>query len=84
MTASAEAGPGSHLVIGIGNRFRSDDAAGPLVADRRAAEGFRAIEHGGAGPGLIEAWGTTETVILADAMKSVEPAGTIRRIVAHQ
>lgn len=82
MTKEA-AGPGSRLVIGIGNRFRSDDAAGPLVADRLAAGGIPAIEHGGDGPGLIAAWGDHDTVILVDAMKSVAPAGTIRRIDAQ-
>ena len=76
--------PGSHLIIGIGNRYRSDDALGPLVADRMAAKGLAAIEHGGDGPGLIEAWAGAETVILVDAMKSVAPAGTIRRIAAHE
>jgi hydrogenase maturation protease len=79
----AAAGLGTRLVIGIGNRFRSDDAVGPLIADRLAAAGIPAIEHGGDGPGLIEAWGDHETVILVDAMKSVAPAGTIRRIDAQ-
>ena len=84
MTERPASPAGGCLVIGIGNRYRSDDAVGPLVADCMAADGFPAIEFGGDGPGLIEAWGAADTAILVDAMKSAAPAGTIRRIAAHE
>jgi hydrogenase maturation protease len=69
------------LVIGIGNRLRGDDAVGPLVAEavgRRRS--VRAIEHGGAGLSLIDAWQGAETVVLIDAVRSGATAGRVHRI----
>jgi len=70
------------LVLGVGNRYRGDDAAGLLAAERLAAAGIDAVEHPGDGPGLIEAWQGRDTVVIVDAMKSVAPAGTVRRFDA--
>ncbi|MEI8395097.1 MAG: hydrogenase maturation protease [Rhodospirillaceae bacterium] len=70
------------LIIGVGNRFRRDDAVGPLVADRLMARGLPAIEHSGEGAGLIEAWSGARRVIVVDATSSGSARGTVRRIDA--
>jgi hydrogenase maturation protease len=74
------------LVIGVGNPYRRDDAAG-LIAARRlgeAAAGLVSVwEESVEGAALLEAWEGADTVILLDAVSSGAPAGTIRRIEAH-
>ena len=47
------------VVIGVGNRMRRDDAAGPLVIDRltvKAMAGVRLVEVAGDAPEIIDAW----------------------------
>lgn len=78
----AAAGAAAALVIGIGNRLRGDDGAGPLVADRLRAAGLAAVEHSGEGAGLIEAWQGAALVVIVDAMRSGAEPGTIRRFDA--
>ncbi|HYD29867.1 MAG TPA: hydrogenase maturation protease [Azospirillaceae bacterium] len=73
---------GSPLIVGIGNRYRSDDGIGPWVADRLRAAGLNAIEHSGEGAGLIDAWSGHDAVILVDAVQSGSPPGTIHRFDA--
>jgi hydrogenase maturation protease len=66
----------SRVVIGIGNPFRRDDAAGLEVARR-----IRAIPaHATASDAfdLIEMWGNADDVVIVDAMHSGAPAGTVR------
>lgn len=70
------------LILGIGNRYRSDDAVGPLVADRLAALGLPVREHSGEGAGLIEAWSGAGSVIVVDATQSGATPGTIHRLDA--
>lgn len=72
-------------VIGIGNRFRSDDGVGIRVARLlRAADlpGVAVLESSGEGAALLEAWGGFDSVILVDAMRSGARAGTVRRFDA--
>jgi len=73
------------LVIGVGNAYRCDDAAG-LVAARRLYEAARADvmlrEASGEGTALMDAWQGAEAVILIDAVRSGAPAGTIYRLDA--
>ncbi len=64
------------LVIGIGNRFRGDDALGPVVADELEKRGIRVIEHSGEPASLIDAWQGYDHVILVDAVFSGEEPGT--------
>ncbi len=71
------------LVIGVGNRDRGDDAAGPLVAD--------AIRHAHLGPAvgttIIEGdlsdlalrWDRSQSVIIVDAAVTGAPPGTVHR-----
>ena len=74
------------LVIGVGNAYRRDDAAG-LVMARRLWEAARAEvtlwEASGEGTALMDAWEGAEAVILIDAVRSGAPAGTIHRLDAR-
>jgi hydrogenase maturation protease len=68
------------LVIGLGQRDRGDDAAGLAVADRVGAlglPGVRVIEQ--AEPaGLLDAWAGAHLVVVADAVRSGRPPGTVQ------
>jgi hydrogenase maturation protease len=73
------------LVIGIGNRYRSDDAAGLAVAERiRSAdlEGVDVIEVEGDTTSLIDAWGDSPVVYLLDAVSSGGRPGSVYRFDA--
>jgi hydrogenase maturation protease len=73
------------LVIGIGNTYRSDDAAGILVA-RAIGElglpGVRAVEAVGEGAALMEAWKDARIVFVIDAVSSNSPPGMVHRLDA--
>jgi hydrogenase maturation protease len=71
------------VVIGVGNAFRGDDAAGLHVARAVAAAappGVEVREHEGEPAGLIEAWDGSETAYVVDAVRSGAPPGTVHRI----
>ena len=73
------------LIIGIGNEYRGDDAAGLIVARRlkeRLADSVKVIEQSGDGAALMEAWQGAETVIIIDAVMSGAEPGTIHRLDA--
>jgi hydrogenase maturation protease len=73
------------LIIGIGNEYRGDDAAGLVVARRlkeRLGESFTVLEQRGDGAALMEAWRGAETVVVIDAVMSGAAPGTIRRFDA--
>lgn len=68
------------LVIGIGNEFRGDDAAGVLVARSLLSmpvSGVTAIEASGEGVGLMELWEGFDDVVLVDAVVSGAEPGTV-------
>lgn len=69
-------------VIGVGNRFRSDDGAGPRVAGLLKDSGLDVLELAGEGAELIEAWSGAERVIVVDAARSGAPPGTVHRFEA--
>jgi len=73
------------VVIGVGNEFGGDDAAGLLVA-RRLKEivhgGVIVLEHSGDGAALMELWEDAESVVLIDASGSGAVPGTIQRFDA--
>jgi len=78
-------GRGRVLVIGIGNGWRGDDAAGLAVARRlRAAvpPGVEVLEHAGEPVSLIDAWPAADAVYLADAVSSGGEPGTVYRFDA--
>jgi hydrogenase maturation protease len=74
----------SHLlIVGIGNPFRSDDAAG-IVLSRLLRDcvppGVRVIEETGEGAALLDAWRGATAVILVDAVQSGAAPGTFHRL----
>lgn len=76
-----------NLVIGIGNDFRCDDAAGLITAQRlKRIVGNKAfiLEQSGDGTLLIESWKDKDLVVLVDAAQSGEKPGTIYRFEATQ
>ena len=70
------------LIVGIGNRLRSDDAAGSIVARRLAQAGFCSIDTESMPENYI---GTIQrrkpkTLVIVDACDMNLPAGEVRRI----
>jgi hydrogenase maturation protease len=73
------------LVIGMGNAYRSDDAAGLIAARRvneQASEHGSVIEHTGEGAALMELWKDADAVIVIDAVRSGAAPGTVSRFDA--
>jgi hydrogenase maturation protease len=69
-------------LIGIGNRFRSDDAAGLEVVRRlRLAHppGVELIEQEGEPASLIESWSSVDEALVVDAVSSGSAPGTLHR-----
>jgi len=69
------------LVIGVGNAYRHDDAAGLVVARHlkdQAHSSCEVHEHVGEGTGLMELWKCAERVVV-DAVQSCATAGTVHR-----
>ncbi|MFO7632013.1 MAG: hydrogenase maturation protease [Caldilinea sp.] len=70
------------LVIGIGNAWRGDDAAGLLAAHAlRARElpGVTVVETNVVDPSLIESWQDVDRLIVVDAVVSGAAPGTVHR-----
>lgn len=73
------------VVIGVGNDFRGDDAAGLLAARRlRPHAGVRAIEHTKDGLSLMEHWRPLDHVVVVDALRSGHDPGTVFRFEATE
>ncbi len=75
------------LVIGIGNRYRGDDALGCWVAAevrKQAPEGVEVVEHDGEPASLMDLWQGCACVIIVDAVVSGAEPGTIHRIDLHK
>lgn len=69
------------LIVGIGNRYRGDDALGCFIADEiRARVDCDVMVHDGEPASLIDLWKDKKSVILIDAVSSGAEAGTIHRI----
>jgi hydrogenase maturation protease len=73
------------VVIGVGNRYRSDDGVGPAVLDALAATTTAPrpllIELDGEPARLVEAWAGADLAIIVDALRSdLAVAGTVRRV----
>jgi hydrogenase maturation protease len=69
-------------LIGIGNRFRGDDAAGLEVVRRlRLAHppGVKLIEEEGEPASLIEAWSTADEALVVDGIGSGAAPGKLHR-----
>lgn len=68
------------LIIGIGNRYRGDDAFGCLVIDEltgRLPSGVHSIEHDGEPAALMDCWQGAQKVVLIDAVSSGAQAGKV-------
>ena len=61
------------LIIGCGNRERSDDGAGTMVAQRLRQLGIDADTRAGEATDLIEAWKGADDLILVDAVVTGAP-----------
>jgi hydrogenase maturation protease len=75
------------LVIGIGNEYRHDDAAGLVVARRikeHAPGSCVVCEQIGEGTALMQLWKGAGRVIAIDAVQSGAPPGTIHYFDANQ
>ncbi len=74
------------LIIGIGNIFRGDDAAG-LAAARLVREmrlpGVTVLELDGDISALLESWQGFPKVVVIDAVASESEAGQVFRFAAH-
>ena len=71
------------LILGIGNRYRGDDALGCLIADdikNHVPDNVEVMEHDGEPASLIDLWKDRDLVILVDAVSSGTEAGTIHHI----
>jgi hydrogenase maturation protease len=70
------------VVVGVGNPYRSDDAAGLEVARlvaRAAQPGVEVLEHDGEPGGLVESWAGFQTAFVVDAVRSGGPPGKVAR-----
>jgi len=75
------------VVIGVGNRMRRDDAAGPLVIDRltvKAVTGVRLVEVAGDAPEIIDAWRGVRRAVVVDAVFSGGTPGEVHRVDARR
>ncbi len=73
-------------IIGVGNEWRGDDAAGLLVAHRLKAAQLpqvEIVETRGTVTSVLEAWKGAAGVIVVDAMVSGGAPGAIYRFDAH-
>ncbi|MEW6173282.1 MAG: hydrogenase maturation protease [Bacillota bacterium] len=73
------------LVIGVGNAYRSDDAAGLMAASQIREKNLpevEVVEESGEGAYLMELWKNRDTVILFDTFRSESEPGTIHRFEA--
>lgn len=73
------------LIIGIGNPYRADDAAGVVCArhvQRRSIKGVDIVEHDGEPANLLDLWHGRDLVVLIDAIAAELPAGTVLRFEA--
>ncbi len=69
------------LVIGVGNRYRSDDGVGSVVARRVRALALPWVQVAEAnGAALLDVWAHERDVILIDAVCAGSPPGTIFRL----
>ena len=72
------------LIIGCGNRQRSDDGAGIVVAERLRELGIKADTCAGQPADLIEAWTGADDVIVVDVVVTGAPVGTVQTWDARQ
>jgi len=75
------------VVIGVGNRWRRDDAAGFEVIDglrERIADGITLVESDGEPTRLLDAFALAPKVIMVDAVVTGAEPGTIHRFTDEE
>ncbi len=75
------------LVIGVGQEWRGDDAAGLLVVrhlQEMAGSRVTILENFGSMSDLLEAWQGADRVLLADAVQGGGRPGQIYRFPVHE
>jgi hydrogenase maturation protease len=78
--------PSKLIVIGIGNPYRGDDAAGLIVARRlqeQPTNSCEVHERAGEGTALMELWKGAQRVVVIDAVESGALPGKIHRFQAN-
>jgi hydrogenase maturation protease len=71
------------VVIGVGNPYRGDDAAGIEAArrlHRLVPDSVEVLEHDGEPATLLDAWTGAATAYVIDAVRADDPPGTIHRV----
>ena len=72
------------MVIGVGNPMRRDDGVGIVAVERLAVrivgDTVELVTMDGETTRLIEVWAGADRAVVVDAMRSGDPAGTVRRI----
>lgn len=80
---SKEYKSGRTIVIGIGNRYRGDDAAGVIAAERLSdlndLKDVNIEVQNGEAARLIESWDPSDSVIIIDTIRSGRTPGTLER-----
>lgn len=74
------------LILGIGNKFRSDDGAGVAAAEKIRKFGVEKFDVkiiDGEGTNIMETWKGYENVIIIDAVQKKGRAGKIYEINAN-
>jgi hydrogenase maturation protease len=70
----------STIVVGLGNAWRGDDAAGLLVLERLRpllSGSVRTVAHAGDGLSLLDLWTPEDDVILVDAVLAPGRSGPV-------
>jgi hydrogenase maturation protease len=66
------------VVVGVGNDWRGDDAAGLVVARRLREAGIPTVEVGGDPAALLDAWaGASHAIGLAEAVALARTLGRV-------
>jgi hydrogenase maturation protease len=76
---------GQVLVVGLGQRDRGDDAAGPAVVEKAAEllPGEVTVACQEDPTALMDLWAGAALVVVADAIRSGRPPGTVQVLHAH-
>ena len=72
------------LVIGVGARFRGDDEAGLLAVEALQSEQADFALHSDDPARLMSDWIERSNVIVIDAVRTGEPAGTLHRFDVNE
>lgn len=79
--------PGTILMIGVGDEFRTDGNVGRIIAQTLEdldVPGLVIAESSGDGRELMQLWSAAETVIIIGAIEEGCEPGTVLKIAAHE